>query len=513
LVSVRWSAESTITEVLDHVLDRDPGREALSASSGSLTYHDLDDRANAAAAALHEVGVRRGDRVAACLPNDLDIVVAFHGAMRLGAVWVGLNPRLAPADRRALLAMATPSVVLLDGTSDDDLDADAPVLRVDPRDTTAEWGPALDAYSGAARPPLPDVEAPAAIVFTSGTTGSPKGVVHSQRNLLLPAASMVTSRRYDETLRKGDCLTLTIQSVLVLTTLLTSTAGGCCLITDRRDGPALAQWIARERINLWYGVPAQLSSMAHDPNFDPELLASLREVWTGGSACRDSIVGAFEARFRVPVRVTYGLTEAPSIVTIDPVDGPHVDGASGVPLPHLDVSVRDEEGRPCPPGQEGEVVIGAVADGPWAGAYAPMLGHWRADGTVDPYPYRELRTGDIAVQDENSYLSFRDRQALLVGRNGVSVSPARIERFLDQAPGVRTSAVLAVPDDFGGHRLVAAIETTPDFTDVASILSYCRAGLDRSEVPDDVVVLDALPRNDMGKVELAALVGRFHRSR
>jgi long-chain acyl-CoA synthetase len=350
-------------------------------------------------------------------------------------------------------------------------------------------------------------------VFTSGTTGSPKGVVHSQRNLLLPAASMVASRGYDETLRKGDCLTLTIQSVLVLTTLLTSTAGGCCLITDRRDGPGLAEWIARERITLWYGVPAQLYSMAHDPDLDPDLLAGLREVWTGGSACRDPIVAAFEARFRVPVRVTYGLTEAPGIVTIDPVGGPHVEGACGVPLPHLDVWIRDQEGRSSPAGQEGEVIVGAVADGPWAGAYTPMLGHWREDGTVDPYPSRPLGTGDIGVQDENSYLFFRDRKALLIGRDGVNVSPAEIERFLDQAPGVRASAVLAVPDDRVGRRLVVAIETTGDFAGVQSILTYCRAKLARYEVPDDVVVLDALPRNDMGKVELNALVGLFDRSR
>ncbi|HUJ65446.1 MAG TPA: AMP-binding protein, partial [Acidimicrobiales bacterium] len=305
----------TVTHVLDGVLEEDPGRLALVAPSGSLTYEQLDARANAGAAALRQMGVGPGDRVASSLPNDIDIVVAFHGAMRLGAIWVGLNRNLAPPEKETLLDAARPVVFLAGPDTAAEHEQEWPVVRVDPADAGTEWAAAVTASAGAARPPAPDPRAPAGIAFTSGTTGVPKGIVHSQRNLLLPAAALVVSRHYDETLRKGDCLPLTILNLQVLTTLLTATAGGCCVLTDRRDAPGVAEWLGRDRVTVWNGVPALLYSMVHDPAITPDRLASLREVWTGGGPCPEDVIAEFRSRFGVAVYQSYGLTEAPTVVT------------------------------------------------------------------------------------------------------------------------------------------------------------------------------------------------------
>jgi long-chain acyl-CoA synthetase len=501
---------TTITETFDHVLNTDPQRLALVGSTRSLRYEELDAAADAAGAALAELGVRPGDRVAACLPNDVDIVVAFHGAMRLGAIWVGVNRALAPAEKETLLAASTPTLFLADPETTLAHQSTLRVVPADPKDVQGGWADALAASAGAARRPPPDIDAPAAIAFTSGTTGLPKGIVHSQRNLLLPAASLVADRRYDETLRKGDCLPLTILNLQVLTTLLTSAAGGCCILTDRRDARGVAEWITQESVNLWNGVPALLYSMVNDPDIEPAMLrGSLREVWTGGSACPEELLAAFRSRFGVPLYQCYGLTEAPTMVTCEPIGGEHVEGSSGKPLPHLQVCICDEAGKEVPPGTEGEIVVRGADDGPWAGAYTPMSGYWR-DNEVEAFESDELRTGDLATVDTGGNVVVRDRKKLLIIRGGANVYPAEVERVLERAPGVRAGAVIGIADPRLGQRVVAAVEVAPDFSgSAAEIKEYCRVYLARYKVPEQIVVVDELPRNAMGKVQRAQLVDLF----
>lgn len=492
---------ATISETLDPVLATDPGRLAVQGPSGHLSYESLDAAANAAAGALRDLGVKPGDRVAATLPNDLDIVVAFHGAMRLGAIWVGINRALAPPEKDVLLTAADPVVYLADpGTAADHSDR----WRVLP-------AAALEAGAGAPRLPAPDPEAPAAIAFTSGTTGQPKGIVHSQRNLLLPAASLAAARGYDRTLRKGDCLPLTILNLQVLTTLLTAAAGGCSILTDRRDARGVAEWIEREAVNVWNGVPAILYGMLHDPEIDPGLFSGMREVWTGGGACPEDLFEAFRARFAVHLCQTYGLTEAPTVVAIDPPDRDHVPEASGLPLPHLEISIEDDQGRELPAGEVGEIVVSGVQGGPWAGAYRPMAGYWNA-GRIDSFEGDRLHTGDLGSLDGAGYLFVRDRKKLLIIRGGANVYPAEVERLLEQVRGVRAAAVLGLPDARLGQRVVAAVEVEAGSRlGEESLLQHCRAGLARYKVPEQIALVAELPRNPMGKVQRAALSGLFAR--
>jgi long-chain acyl-CoA synthetase len=500
----------TISETLDHVLAIDPQRPALIGRSGTLSYEEFDRAANAAAAAFRELGVDKGHRVAASLPNDLDIAVAFHGAMRIGAIWVGISSALAVPEKEVLLSEAAPTVFLTDPVIAATHEGRWRVIRSDPLDPTSEWNLLLEAERGAPRPPTPDPEAPAGIAFTSGTTGLPKGIVHSQHNLLLPALSIVTSRGYDETLRKGDCLSLTILNLQVLTTLLTSIAGGCCILTDRRDAPGVAEWIDREGVNVWNGVPAILYSMVHDGDIDPCLLSGLREVWTGGAACPEDLVQAFQARFGVPLRQSYGLTEAPTVVTIEPVDGGHVPESCGPPLPHLQVAIRGDSGENLPSGHLGEIVVRGATDGEWSDAYTPMLGYWRGE-SFDPFEGEELFTGDIGFVDDAGNLFVRDRKKLLILRGGANIYPAEIERVLERVTGIRAAAALGVPDARLGQRVVAAVEVDPGFAlTPQDLIDHCRGQLARYKVPEQIVIVNAFPRNAMGKIQRAPLADLFN---
>jgi long-chain acyl-CoA synthetase len=236
----------------------------------------------------------------------------------------------------------------------------------------------------------------------------------------------------------------------------------------------------------------------------PEDLASLREVWTGGADCPESIRTAFEDRFGLPVLATYGLSEAPTVVAIDPVDGRHVPGASGRPLPHLAVRIAGSDGGTLPPGETGEL---CVSPAPGDDRYRLMLGYWnRPDASFETLAGGELHTGDLGFVDDEGYLHLRDRKSLVIIRGGANVYPAEDERVLVEAPGVRAGAVFGVPDERLGERVVAVVETDAGAPlDEEAVRTHCLANLARYKVPERFVVVPGLPRNAMGKIVRAEL--------
>jgi long-chain acyl-CoA synthetase len=498
----------TVARVLDRALANDPGREALVTRSARLTYAELDRLADRAAHAFVALGIRAGDRVAVSLPNEIDIVVAFHGALRLGAVWVGVNRVLAAPEKAWQLADCGASIFLSDEALDDDAHRHGPDGRAGGNPAVIDlptWRAAVDAAEEGPIGIRVDPYAPAAIAYTSGTTGRPKGAVHSQRNLLLPGSVLVESRGYGPDLRKGDCFALTILNMAVLTTLLCSQAGGTSVLMDRIDAEGVAEWIRTERVTTWNGPPALLYTLARTDRVDPADLATLDEVWTGGADCPEEIRAAFHDRFGLPVLATYGLTEAPSVVAIDERSGTgHVAGASGRPLPHLAVRIADGDGATRPPGEVGEICIGAADD-----RYTTMLGYWeRPDASAGALAGGELHTGDIGLLDDDGLLHVRDRKSLLIIRGGANVYPAEVERVLVEHPAVECGAVFGIADERLGERVAAVVQAAAGADlDVDALRAFLTANLARYKVPERIAVVDALPRNAMGKIARTDLPG------
>lgn len=481
----------TIAQVLDDALSSRPSATAVEAVSGAWSYAELDDQARRAAGALWSLGVRPGDRVAACLPNDLDIVAAFHGAQRIGAVWAGIGEALAAGEQQELQELCDPAVVLAGPRC---------LLGSPNRVDTDRWAE-LVARDEAAPRIEPDIDAPAGIAFTSGTSGRPKAVVHSQRNLLLPGAVLVATRGWGPELRKGDSFPLTILNLMVLSTLLTAQAGGCSVVMNRRDVEGVAEWISTRRVTVWNGAPAQLYDLAGRPDLD---LSSLQEVWSGGSDTPDALRRAFaEAHGLVP-RVTYGLTEAPTVVSIDPPGSEWRPGTSGRVLPQYDVAAYDDEGRRLPAGELGELRLSGTAAGPWAGAWTPMLGYWEEGGVRPPEP-GPVPTGDVGTVDGGGWLTLLDRKKLVIIRGGANVYPLEVERVIATHPDVARVAVYAVPDDRLGQRVAAVVESAGPPLDLDALAALCRRELSPYKVPEIWSQIDALPVNAMGKVQRTGL--------
>ena len=504
-----WSLSAAA--VLEAVLTERPGAEAVVARSGRLTYRQLDQLAERSMRALIAAGVRPGDRLGVSLANDLPLVGLFHATMRLGAIWVGVQRALAPPEKAYVLADSQTGFFVGDAETVDHVrqtSGDHQVTRcvVVDQDPESEWSMLLDS-DPAARPPATDPLAPAAIAYTSGTTGFPKGAVHSQHNLMVPGRMIVRSRGYGPTLRKADCFPLTMLNLQVLSTLLVAQCGGTAIVMDRVDPAGIAQWIEVERATTWNGAPAMLYGLASDDDVPAASLRTLDDVWSGGSHCSQATRDRFTAKFGLPVHATYGATEVPTVVTIAP-QGREIDpAASGLPLPHLALHIVDDDGREQPNGASGEICVGPTDRGEQASLYRPMLGYWgKPEASTRAVHHGMLHTGDVGFLDDEGCLHVQDRRQSLILRGSANVYPAEVQRVLDDFPGIAGSCVIGVPDDRLGARVVAAIELDgsdqDDPTlDTDSLRAHCLANLARYKVPEQFLV-GMLPRNAMGKVSV-----------
>jgi len=506
--SVAWLLEPPLAAV--------PQREALVSRHARYTFSELDREVNRAAGALRELGVGAGVRVAASLCNHAELVVAFLAAMRLGAIWVGVAHVLAASEKVYVLRDSGARVLLADREAAAQL---APLLAELP-----ELVHLIDAEPGAESewaervrraPPAPpevaiDPFAPAAIAYTSGTTGRPKGAVHSQHNLLLPGAVMLALGRSGPDITQGVCLPLTTLNLMILGPILAAQAHSRCVLMDRMDAPGIAEWVRREKINAFSSVPTTYHDMLTRPDVRQEDLVTLTHPGVGGARPTDALKEAFRQRFGFELQEGYGLTEAPTFVTRTDRAGPRIPGSAGPALPHVYVNVLDDAGAELRPDEVGEICIAPRSEGPWAGVYTPMLGYWnQPEASALALRGGVLHTGDLGSLDADGNLYVRDRRSELILRGGSNVYPAEVERVLQADPRVAACAVIGIPDARLGARVVAAVQLADGASASPEALqAHCRGQLARYKVPERIVFVRSFRRNAMNKIvkrELHAL--------
>jgi acyl-CoA synthetase (AMP-forming)/AMP-acid ligase II len=440
--------------------------------------------------------------------------------MRLGALWVGINRALAPREKAhilrdsgAALLLATPEVHAELAGADVELSELRARVAVDPGGARDEWS-ARVARGSDARPEVAlDAWSPAAIAYTSGTTGKPKGAVHSQHNILLPGAVTAAAGTYPAGAAQGSVLPLTILNLVVLGPVQAWQNGVCSVAMDRIDAVGVAEWVERERVCTFAAVPTVVHDLLTHPDVRTEQLASLVSLLIGGAECPEEFRALYRERFGSDVAIGYGMTEAPTAVTRAEGDPQAVPGLCGRALPQCEISIRGEDGRALPSGEEGEICVGPARTGAWAGVYTPMLGYWnRPDATAEALAGGVYHTGDIGVLESDGTLFIRGRRNELILRGGANVYPAEVERVLLEHPAVAEAAVLGVPDRRLGERVVAAVRLAEGARESGDALrEHCRASLARYKVPDAIALVDSLPRNAMAKVIKRQLLPLFER--
>ena len=492
-----------------------PDRTAIVFEGKRFTYQELQDRVNRLANALSDLGVGRGDRVAAIQVNCNQIVEAYFAAARMDAVFSPLNFRARSDELAPVLNNSEPTVLIVGGRYVDLVNSVK--NQVIPPNYIASLEERVGGewlfYEDLIESSSPDErhfpeggdEDTTVLMFTAGTTAVPKGVMLTHQSLTSHLLSSVTPP--DPELEERNLLSVPLYHIAGIHSLLASIYGGRTMVVMRQFEPV--EWMAlveRERVSRTMLVPTMLKQLIDCPQFHSYDLSSL-EVITYGAApmplgvIRRAIAELPNARFVN----AFGQTETASTITMLSPEDHVLDGrpeevevklkrltSIGKPLEDVEVSIVDEDGRPAAAGEEGEI----VARGPRI-----MKGYWRhEEATGSAIKGGWLYTGDIGYQDEDGYIYLAGRAGDFIKRGGEMISPEEVERVLMSHPGVEDGAVIGIPDVDWGERVRAVVVRKDETVSEEEIIEHCHRRLASYKKPESVVFVKELPRNPLGKV-------------
>ena len=466
---------------LERHADHAPDKVALRFEAAAISYGELAWQAEAAANALSALGIGRGDRVGFLGHNHPSQIVLLFACARLGAIQVPLNWRLARpewsfilADSGTRLLCATPGPLDAARAAAPEGCAVADATRLEP---------------GEAVPPLGRDEDPLLLVYTSGTTGRPKGALLDQRALLFNALNALHAFGLGAGDRVLTVLPLFHVGGLNIQTTPALYAGAEVVLQERFDADAFFDALERDRPTLSLLVPAVMKALATHPRWRDADLGSLRAIGAGSSDVPVPLIEAFHAK-GVPVQQIYGATETCPIAIVQTrAEALAWPGSIGRPALHAECRLH---------AVSGEIQV----RGP-----AVLRGYWKRDDALLPGGW--FATGDVGRVDEAGRWWFTDRTKHVIISGGENIYPAEVERILATAPGVAEGAVIGLSDPHWGEVPVAVVLPGPGF-DPGRVLAHFEGQIARFKRPRRVIAVDALPRTALGKVsiaELKAMVG------
>ena len=467
---------------------------ALVFEDAHWSYGELDRLAGRTAHTLRALGVARGDRVALYLPNCPAWVWAYLGILKLGAIAVSIPASLRMDEVRALAMDADPVILV---TTRELLAfvprADLPGLRhclladADPADAAALPAASLDTVAAEEMAP----EDPAVIVYTSGTTGRPRGVLLSHGNVVANARAKV--RYLDIQPRDRLLLFLPLHHCFGQNAVLNAAfqAGATVLLQRRFDPERILAAAGAGEVTMFFGIPASYVLLL--ARATPADLRHVRYFFSAAAPLPVEVERRWVDRFGSVIHQGYGLTETSPFASYNH-QSKHRQGSIGTPIEGVAMRVVDPDtGNEVPPGVPGEIVIRG---------HNIMLGYWRQpDETARAVRDGWFHSGDLGTRDEEGYFYLHDRLKDLVNVGGLKVYPAEVDAVLWTCPGVADAATYGVPDPVLGEQLRAAVVPEPGARPTPEhILRHCRAHLAAYKVPTTVVFRTAIPKNPTGKI-------------
>lgn len=480
-----------------------PGELAIIdlATGRRLTHHDLNDRAARLASWLQANGVGEGDRVAILSPNCPEYFELEFAGGKIGTIMVPLNWRLAEPELDFILKDCAPKVLIYDAAFRDmatRLMADCDIahgLELDIDNPATNYEQAI--ASGGSSPEIADLghEDLSMIMYTSGTTGRPKGAMISHAMNFYNAVNIGMP---------SGCSPDTVQLV-VLPLFHTGGmncyanpvlhAGGCVvLMREFEPGGALAALGDTDLgVTHFFAVPAPYQFMMQHPDFASTDLSRLEVAGVGGAPCAEPILKGWIGR-GVPLVQGWGMTETgPTGTLLAAADAERKLGSAGQPVLHAEIRIVDDQGHDLPHGEKGELIIRGPSVTP---------GYWnKPDATADAFMDGWLKTGDAAYMDDEGFIFIVDRWKDMYISGGENVYPAEVENILYELPQIAEAAIIGVPDDRWGETGMAIIALKPgEELSEQAVIEHCLKNLAKFKVPASVVWVDALPRNATGKV-------------
>jgi len=472
-----------------------PTRRALTYDGTTWTYTELLDRIDRLAAVLRDGGVERGTRVAYLGFNDPMFLVTMFATARLGATFVPLNFRLTGPELSFIVNDAGAHTLVVDATHRPVIDGvrgELPVERYLDVDDLADLIATTDRLD---HPVTVDDHEVAVIMYTSGTTGRPKGAMLTHGNLWWNNTNvllMFDTYEHDVTLVVAPLFHI---GGLNVTTLITWMKGGEVVLHQNFDPGAALDDIPRYGVTTMFGVPAMFLFMSQHPGFEQADLSSVRLLICGGAPVPEPLIKLYDGR-GIPIQQGYGLTEtAPTVTFLTAEYGLDKLGSAGTPPMFTEVRIVDDENQPvAEPGTRGEVCV----RGPHV-----MAGYWnRPDATADAIDADGwFHTGDIGYLDADGFLFIADRVKDMVISGGENVYPAEVESVLYEHPAVAEVAVIGQPDERWGEAVVAIVAPKPgsEIT-LDQLREFGRRSLAGYKLPTRLHLIDELPRNPAGKV-------------
>jgi malonyl-CoA/methylmalonyl-CoA synthetase len=485
----RFTASGHFLDDVRTTIANGADREAVRLGDRALTFGALDRQALAWAQTLREAGVQPGDRVAITTPEKLPFLAAHLGTLYAGAVSLPLNPRLTREELRYYLADSGACAVVAGDEQRavvESLSIELPDLRA----TLADLEP-RDAQPRAYSEPVVANDAPCLMLYSSGTTGRPKGVVHTHANVSASLRALQQCWRFTPADVLVNVLPLFHIHGLSFATHLSLLTGSRMLMADSFHPRQTLDLVGRGTVFM--AIPTFYYSFLDRPEFKPAARqwSHVRLFTCGSAPIRPEVLPELEETLGKPVINRYGMTEA-HVITSQPLGGPWPSGSVGLPVPGIDVRVLTEDGVVASAGEVGSVQLSG-----------PNLfrDYWRRpEASRESFVSGWFDTGDLGYRDPAGFLTLVGRKNDLIITSGFNVYPQVVERVINECPGVRESVVLGLPDKKRGERVVAAIVADETAVTARTLRAFLSERLVDYQRPSDLVFVRELPRNAMGKV-------------
>ncbi|WP_336824517.1 long-chain-fatty-acid--CoA ligase [Sporosarcina sp. USHLN248] len=475
-----------------------PNREAVVCMGKRTTYKELDQLVNRLAHALIGEGIQKGSKVALFLPNVEEFVISYFAVQRIGAVVVPINVKLTTEELEYILDHSDADALIAHEIVFDTVkQLQAPSLLIKtgkPQDNFLSFESLIDNAEDASFPCLLKEDDESTILYTSGTTGKPKGVLFSYRNILTVATMIAVEMEVKPESRMLLMMPLSHSAPLHLFLMAGILVGSTLVLTPTFTPDLLIETVEKEKTTHFFGAPVAYLLTAGNSRLKTADLSSMKWWIYGGAPLSANEVRMVKQAFRTDnICCVYGLTEAGpsgSLLLAEEHDAKAGSIGKRAPL-HTELRIVDDQGEDVQPGEVGEIVLWGEGN---------MIGYYKDDeATKETFIGEWLKTGDLGRFDEDGYIWIVDRKKDLIISGGVNVYPKEIEEVILQFPNVTEVAVVGVPHVEWGET-VKAVFAAKSPIDVDELKDYLSAHLAKFKVPRLYEQVDALPRNASGKI-------------